>query len=241
MVKRAGGESLAAEICKQLRADIFDRRISPGERLKPGELCQRFGVSLGVVREALGLLAAAGLVRVERNRGFHVISLSRRALADLTAARAINEGTALRLSVEQGDVAWEAEVLAAHHTLARLPFLPEGDSPSRNRDWAVAHLAFHHKLIEACGNQVLLDICDRLSQAADLYRAWTNGPGGDPDRDVAGEHRRLMEAAIAHDADAAVALFTEHINRTASIVRSLGIAEDTDDDALDRPEAERIS
>ncbi|GAB2456625.1 GntR family transcriptional regulator [Jatrophihabitans fulvus] len=222
MVRKAGGESLAVDVYAQLRSDIFDRRIAPGERLKPVELGERFGVSISVMREALGLLAAQNLVRIERNRGFHVTTLSAEVLTDLTAARKINEGAALRLSVEQGGVTWESEVLAAHHRLSAQPmYLPGEDHDgrrTRNNEWAAAHIAFHHKLIDACGNAVLLDICDRLSDAAELYRAWSGPGGGEVGRDVAAEHRGLLDAALAHDAPLAVELFEAHVDRTAAIL-----------------------
>jgi DNA-binding GntR family transcriptional regulator len=35
---------------------------------------------------------------------------------------------------------------------------------------------------------------------------------------VAGEHKSLMDAALAHDADLAVTLFEAHIDRTRSIL-----------------------
>lgn len=218
MVKRAGNESLAEEVCARLRDDIFNRQLAPGGRLKPAELTVRFGVSLSVMREALGMLAAQDLVKIERNRSFHVTTLSRQALQDLTAARKINEGAALAWSVERGDVAWEADVLAVHHRLASSPLLLPGNPPIRNNDWSEAHVAFHHKLIEACGNAVLLDICARLSDAAQLYRAWSSSSGGDPHRDIVGEHRALMEAALAHDAEGAVRLLEAHIERTAQVL-----------------------
>lgn len=218
MVKRAGSQSLAEGVCAQLRDDIFSRQLAPGERLKPADLCIRFGVSLSVMREALGLLAAQDFVKIERNRSFHVTTLSREALHDLTAVRKINEGAAIRLSIDRGDVGWEAEVLAAHHRLAsRSVFLP-GDPPIPNNEWSEAHLAFHHRLIEACGNKVLLDICVRLSDAAQLYRAWSSSVDGDPHRDLAAEHRALMEAALDHDDDRAVRLLEAHIERTAQIL-----------------------
>ena len=217
MVRKAGGESLAVDVFAQLRTDIFDRRIAPGERLKPVELGERFGVSISVMREALGLLAAQNLVRIERNRGFHVTTLSAEVLHQLTAARKINEGAALRLSVEQGSVTWESEVLAAHHRLSSQPIYLPHEPGSRNPEWATAHIAFHHKLIDACGNAVLLDICDRLSDAAELYRAWSAG-NGEVKRDIATEHRELMEAALAHDVDLAVELFEAHVDRTAAIL-----------------------
>jgi DNA-binding GntR family transcriptional regulator len=223
--KRAGSESLAVDVAVRLRADIFDRRLAPGERLKPTELGKRFGVSVGVMREALGLLAAQNLVQVERNRGFHVITLSQEALEDLTLARKLNEGAALRLSVERGGVTWESEVLAAHHRMASVPVYLPGGSGAHNPEWGTHHVAFHNQLIQACGNAVLLDICARLSDAAQVYRAWA-GNGGKSDRggiarDVAGEHRALMEAALSHDADLAVRLFEEHVDRTRAILLDL--------------------
>lgn len=208
------------DVFQQLRADIFDRRLTPGERLKPMELGERFGVSVGVMREALGLLAAQNLVQIERNRGFHVVRLSHEALNDLTVARKINEGAALRLSIERGGVTWESEVLAAHHRMASEPLYLPDTSGAHNPEWALRHLAFHYKLIEACGNAVLLEICLRLSDAAQLYRAWS-GDRGETKRDVVGEHRELMEAALAHDADRAVRLFEEHVDRTRAILLDL--------------------
>ena len=221
MAKRTGGESLAVDVYDQLRTDIFDCRFAPGQRLKPAELGERFGVSISVMREALGLLATQNLVRIERNRGFHVTTLSPDALADLTLARKINEGAALRMSVERGGVSWESEVLAAHHRMASEPIYRPDDPHSRNPAWATAHIAFHDKLIGACGNPVLLDICRRLSDAAELYRAWSGAwaEGRQPvRRDIVTEHRQLMEAALAHDAGLAVRLFEAHVDRTATIL-----------------------
>ncbi|WP_131736395.1 GntR family transcriptional regulator [Actinomadura roseirufa] len=224
MVKREGGESLAVAVYARLRSAILDTgELVPGERLRPAELSGRYGVSLSVVREALGLLAAKGLVRIERNRGFRVTPLSPEVLADLTEARVINEGAALRLSVERGDVAWESEVLAAHHRLAGQPLFLDGDPPPRNGEWARAHIEFHHVLIKACGNSVLLDICSRLSDTAELYRAWSAAGTREVRRDVAAEHKGLLDAALARDADLAARRFEEHVTRTRRILTEFGL------------------
>lgn len=224
MAKRAGGESLAVDVFGRLRLEILNRGFAPGERLKPTELGERFGVSLSVLREALGLLAAQHLVRIDRNRGFHVVELSVRLLDELTVARKVNEGAALRLSVAAGDVTWESEVLAAHHRMAGQPMLVPGDRLIRNEAWARAHLDFHLKLIEACDNRMLLDICARLSDAAELYRAWSVPGGEQMHRDVAGEHQALLDAALAHDAERAVSLFEAHVDRTRAIVRDFNVS-----------------
>ena len=231
MAKRGSSESLVDDVYQRLRAEIYDRLLAPGERLRPVELGQRFGVSVGVTRDALGLLATNGLIRIERNRGFHVVTLSPAALVDLTEARKLNEGAALRKSVLKGGVAWESEILAAHHRMASEPmYLP--DQPGvRNKVWAANHITFHHKLIEACENPILLDICTRLSDAAELYRAWSV-VGGETKRDIAGEHRAILEAALAHDADRAVALFEDHVDKTMQLVIEL---------EHDRPAAAKVA
>jgi DNA-binding GntR family transcriptional regulator len=218
-------------VYEQLRFAILNGGLTPGERLKPVELSARFEVSLGVMREVISLLAAKDLVRIDRNRACYVMSLSLEALANLSAARKITEGAALRLSVELGGLTWESEVVAAHYRMANLPILLPEDPTSRNQEWALAHMEFHYKLIEACGNPVLLDICARLSDAADVYRAWS-GPGSiEVHRDIAGEHEMLLDAALAHDADRAARLFEAHIERTQAILTDSGVtaAQSTDD------------
>ncbi|MFC4469378.1 GntR family transcriptional regulator [Streptomyces xiangluensis] len=223
MVKREGGESLAVTVYGQVRSAILDRgEFTPGQRLKPADLTSQYGVSLSVIREALGLLAAKGLVRIERNRGFRVTPLSCETLNDLTEARVINECAALRLSVQHGDVAWESQVLAAHHRLASEPLFLPGDPPTRNARWAAAHIEFHHALIAACDNAVLLDICEHLADSAELYRAWSAAGTREVQRDVAGEHRGLLDAALTRDANLAAERLAAHITRTRQILLEFG-------------------
>src|SRR3954468_1853004 len=95
----AGAKSLTEAVVEALRADILTCRLLPGAKLKIGDLCTRFGVSLGAVREALSHLAAEGLVVAETQRGFQVAPVSAEDLADLTATRIDIEGLALRRSI----------------------------------------------------------------------------------------------------------------------------------------------
>jgi DNA-binding GntR family transcriptional regulator len=202
MAKRAGGESLAVDVFSRLRTEILNRGFAPGQRLKSTELAERFGVSISVLREALGLLAAQHLVRIDRNRGFHVVELSVRRLDELTVARKVNEGAALRLSVTAGDVTWESEVLAAHHLMASQPMVVQGERLLRNEEWARAQMSSRIGSVQG-GEQM--------------------------HRDVAGEHRALLEAALAHDAERAVSLLDAHVERTRVLVRDFNVS------AVDEP------
>jgi len=138
-----------------------------------------------------------------------VTTLSPETRTDLTAARKINEGAALRLAVERGGTDWESQILAAHYRMARQPVHRPDDPPPRTRDWTAAHRAFHHTLIEAADNHVLLEICQRLSDATQLYRAWSGR--NETGRDVPAEHKALLDAALARQAERAVAVFEAHI------------------------------
>lgn len=57
-----------------------------------------------------------------------------------------------------------------------------------------------------------------MRDAAALYQTWSQQIGRHPDRDVAAEHRNLMELVLARDTDAAVDALTRHINRTTQIL-----------------------
>ena len=213
--KRAGGRTLAGDAYEAIRQAIRSGSVKPGERLRFADLQALCGMSVTPVREALARLTAEGFTVLDDHRGYSVASLSLSELRDLTAARQLCEGEALRLSVEKGDADWEARVIAAHHLMARIPQARE-DIPSAIReDWEERHAAFHAALISACGSPILLEICETLFSRADRYRRLSVSVSAGA-RDPAAEHRRLMELALARDGEGAGAALREHYGRTAA-------------------------
>lgn len=206
----------ADEIYLRLRSDILNGRLAPGSRLPFAELGARYTASSGVLREALPRLVAEGLVTSEPQLGFRVVSVSIADLQHLTEARVAIETLVLRQSVECADVTWESAVLAAHHTLSRTP-LPADDG-TINPEWLSAHARFHQVIQEACPNPRLRAIAGSLRDAAEVYRCWSRPFGEEQHRDVAAEHRRIAEAALARDAEAAIAAQRDHIELTARLV-----------------------
>ncbi len=201
-----------------IRADILAGRLAPGERLKFPELCRRYGVGVGVVREALTRLVEQDLIRSQPHLGFQVVPLSADDLTELTAARVEIEGLVFRHSIEEGDVAWESDLVAKHHTLERTQQYDASD-PTRVSDaWSAAHTAFHNALLNGCRNTRLRCVAISMRDAAELYRAWSQQPERKSHRDVVGEHRNLMELALARDIDAAVNALADHITRTTDVL-----------------------
>ncbi|WP_030661450.1 GntR family transcriptional regulator [Streptomyces rimosus] len=210
----AGKQMLSEQVYTRLRDAIMRGDHAPGEALKPQELAREQGVSLAVVREALVRVVGDGLADRLHNRGFAVPAFSDRRWQEIAEARRTVEPVVLRMSVERGDLDWEARVRAAHHRLARTPAYVAEEGRHYSSAWSEAHRVFHRTLLEGCGNPVLLETFDRMWTASELARRWS--AHRNPDRDGADEHRRLEEAALARDADTAAAVLAQHLGLTAS-------------------------
>jgi DNA-binding GntR family transcriptional regulator len=205
---------LSEQVHADLRDAIMRGSHAPGAPLKPQDLAKQHGVSLAVVREALVRLVGDGLADRLPNRGFAVPEFTDRRWQEITEARLAVEPVVLRVAVERGDLDWETRVRAAHHRLARTPPFEDGDGEHYSEAWAEAHRLFHRALLEGCGNAILLEVFDRMWAASELARRFSARRNAD--RDHVGEHRRLEEAALARDADAAVAVLRQHLALTAS-------------------------
>ena len=129
------------QVYTQLRTDILSGRVLPGTRLRFAELTDRYDCSTSVLREGLTRLAEQGLVQSEPQHGFCVTPLSDDDLDDLTTARCELEGLVLRKSIENGDIAWESDLVAAHHALDRTPMETDGDPVVMSEEWTMAHFA----------------------------------------------------------------------------------------------------
>jgi DNA-binding GntR family transcriptional regulator len=218
------------QVYARLRADILAGHLTPGAKLPFAELAARYGGSTSVIREGLTRLVEQGLVHAEPQHGFRVVPLSISDLDDLTTARCELEGLVLRLSVEAGDLEWESAIVAAHHTLERTPMAgpatEPGDEPgSLSDEWRAAHARFHNALIAGCPNLRLRTMASSLRDAAELYRSWSGRLGHDQHRDIPSEHDAIAEAALARDADRAVAELTTHLRRTADLLIGLTTSE----------------
>lgn len=219
--------SSADAVFDALRADILGGVHPPGEKLKFAPLADRYQASVSVLREALTRLVEQRLVVSEPRIGFRVVHLSVEDLEDLTWTRTELESLALRKAIATGDIAWESALLAAHHKLDRTAMLTQ-DEPRRISDeWEKAHQDFHRAVVAGCGSTWLIGITDTLRDCSELYRRWSGAR--EPNRDVAAEHRRILDAALDRDADGASDALGDHYRRTLAIV--VGELKDLDRDA----------
>lgn len=83
------------------------------------------------------------------------------------------------------------------------------------------HQDVHRALIAQCRSRRLIDIADQLYVETQRYRLPTlSGQNPLASRDVAQEHRQIMDAALARRADEAAALLAAHYRKTSELVEA---------------------
>lgn len=209
-------KSQTSQAYSQIRNSILSGEIGDGERLKIRDLAEGLRVSPGAVREALSRLVAERLVISRDQKGFIVTPLRIDDLYDLTDLRCAIEEIALRRSVERGELEWEANVIAAAHRLRGTPQFEPGSDRVLRPAWIDQHAAFHTALISACGSERLTSLHIDLFEQSTRYQRIATYVGSQ--RDGAGEHQALLDAALARDADGLVELALTHIRRTTELI-----------------------
>jgi DNA-binding GntR family transcriptional regulator len=210
--------TLATTLYDQLRSDLLAGLHEPGSRLAIEALCERHATSQTPLREALNRLVADGLVQRREQRGFAVAEVSAADLIEITRTRCWLEEIALRESIAAHSAEWEEALVLAHHRLARTPRSLRDDRFEDNPQWEPLHRAFHRALISGCGSRWLLSFCDQLADQHHRYRRLSAPQAFARKRGVKGEHQALFDAAVAGNADQAVALLHAHFERTARVI-----------------------
>jgi DNA-binding GntR family transcriptional regulator len=138
----------------QLRGEILNGSLKPGERIVEGKWAAKFGVAKASIREAINILAQAGFVTKAPGRSARVIHLSKTDVGHIYQLRGAMEGLAARLAVQsrQGLNALQATMDAMRES-ARI-----GD-----RDGLIhCDLLYHLVLCELSHNPYLIEHARRI-------------------------------------------------------------------------------
>ena len=215
------GDTLSERAAAMLERDIVAGRLQPGSRLTITELVQHYDIGATPLREGLSRLVSRGLIVAIGQRGFRVASVSREDLADITRLRVVIEVEALRLAMQQGGDAWEANILSALHQLRRHIERVGIKFREGAEDFDVLHKGFHTSLLQACGSMRLLAAHSDLYDQAYRYRR-VMMRGFDSGERFAEVHRELAERVIARDVAKAQTMLAEHLESTLHFVYPAG-------------------
>ncbi|MGR4066257.1 FadR/GntR family transcriptional regulator [Billgrantia sp. C5P2] len=221
--------SLSLHVADQLEALIVNGGISVGEKL-PTEngLCEAFGVSRTVIREAITHLKSLGLVETRRGVGTTVL---RSTIVEAMPAERISPTTVedilhvleLRLNLEPAAAALAAErhdeedrrILREKH--AAFIEARAAKSQAREEDYG-----FHYAIAAATKNPFFKVFYEQLSQSviprAKLMSIEINTAATDKYlARVEEEHTYILEAILARDTEAAREMMYQHLNRARNM------------------------
>jgi GntR family transcriptional regulator, carbon starvation induced regulator len=129
------------------------------------------------------------------------------------------EPIALREAIAHRTVEREEQVVLTCHRMSRVDRSISAETFKNNPAWEKAHCALHMALIATCPSRRLIDFCGLLSDHAARYRNVAMSVIY-PARDIAGEHREIMEVAIHGEVEEATARLIVHYRRTAGIIQN---------------------
>ena len=208
--------TIAERAYRLLRDDIIAGDLAPGLKLKIEMLRQRYGLGAAPIREALARLSSDHLVRLEGQRGCEVVPMSVADARDVGHVRKMLEAEALRISIANGDDAWEADVIAAFHRLESIERkINQGIDDLA--EWEKRNKQFHVALVAACDSPWLFRLRRQVFDQHERYRRLSRVRTVRT-RDISLEHRALFEAALDRDIEKAVTVIGAHIQGTTDAV-----------------------
>lgn len=186
-------------VVEQLRGDIMNGRLAPGEPLRQDEIARSFGVSHVPIREAFLKLEAERLIEIRPRRGAVVSALSAAELEELNEMRAALECCALRAAIPK---VTDEDLQRALQVLDRIDRQPER--------WSELNTAFHTILYTPAKRPRLLTEVLSLQRSVERYVHQevkvTNNLAGSQR-----EHRKLLGLIKRRKMEEACSLLTDHI------------------------------
>lgn len=213
-------EATVEQLATSVRLGVFAR----GERLPPErELAEKLGVSRTTLREAIGALRQAGMVETRRGRGGGTVVVyvgevgrplrtSRPELHDALDFRAVVEPGAAALAATKDLTAQQRSWL----TQCRVDVEQAADVAGHR----VADSRLHLTIATLSGSELLVTAVTQVQ--ALVHEMLTAIPVLGPNIAHSNEqHRRVVDAVLAGDPDAARAAMEEHCAATSALLRGL--------------------
>ena len=187
--------------------------LRPGAQIVQEALAARFGVSRVPLREALKVLEGEGAVNYVARRGYFVADLSLDDLLEVYRIRRVLEAEAVQVGVPRmtdGGVSEFAEAVEWWERARGAGDLLEMTATNR---------ILHFALIESAGLPRLTRLVRILWDATDVYRSVYYGKPYNLDA-VQREHRQILAAVQARDADEVVRQLDAHRDGAVAHIRA---------------------
>jgi DNA-binding GntR family transcriptional regulator len=209
--------TLPDTVLRALRSDLIRGLLRPGEPIRADAVATSLGVSVIPVREALRVLLAEGRLTYVPHRGYRVATLSFEEIEEIFLICRVLEGEAARRGIP---VMADAAVERMRELLGRLEAAAAGQRPDE-AVWELVqvHQSFHFVPIEAAGLPRLAGALRGLWDHTAHYRTLYLFAGQVPDAATHADHRSLLDACAAGDAEQAVRVMDSHRDHVLDRIR----------------------
>lgn len=192
-----------------IKAKILDSEYQPGAQVLELEIAEQLGLSRTPVREALVRLQQDQLLEIVPRHGVRISTLSPADMREIYEILESLEPTAAEILARRRPTSAALSPLggacdAMERSLAK--------DPPELRAWAAADEAFHMNLVQLCGNRRLAFQVMTVWDQAHRARMFTLALRPLPVRSTQ-EHRDILTAILAGDAEHAGALYRAHRRR----------------------------
>ena len=205
-IEPIGGVSLKARIYDALKSAILGMNIYDEHaelRLDERDLSARFGISRTPLREALAQLDQEGLVRIVPRRGIYIVRKTKAEILAMITVWAALESMAARLATA---AASDAELAGLH---ALVDSFSADEVALKMGEYSDANIRFHQAIIALGKCRLIGEITDGLFFHVRAIRQRTILEQDRAKRSVV-DHREIVAALEARDADRAERLVREH-------------------------------
>lgn len=223
---------LAQIVVDALRKRIGAGEFGPGEKLPTeSQLTTHFGVSRTVVREAIAALAADGMVQPRQGAGVFVMAHASSAFRAIAGERSNKISVALNVLEVRMGIEIESAGLAAHrHSTSQVAAIQEawnefGRLLDEGNPTGKTDFAFHRAIAAATNNPFYLEVLDALGSRTipcDVASPWGTESVLTYEYQVGlhEEHKRILNAISARDADGAREAMRDHLSRSQDRYRA---------------------
>lgn len=196
---------LRQQVVRLIREDILNGALMPGQRLVESTLCEAYGVSRTVIREALRQLEAEHLIQVRPNLGPVVTVLTESEIRAIYVVRASIEALAGKLFAMHATPAQCRELVRLRDRLDKE--YRRGDVDSREEIKA----DFYRQLGNGTGNEVLTEYLRGIHARIAIFRRYAFVDPARIEPSIAELEAIINAAAIDRDPEAASAACEHHI------------------------------
>lgn len=193
---------LAQDVAGYVRRRIFNGAYTAGEYIRLDQLAAELGISVTPVREALFELRGEGLLDQQPRRGFVVLPVTDRDIADVSNLQAHVGGELAARAAQTITAQQLRELSAIHGQLVEAYAADDGDRAVR------LNHEFHRAINVAADSPKLAQLMSQITRYAP--EAVFPTIAGWPAKSIA-DHKRILQALKSHDAERARAAMSDHL------------------------------